>query len=288
MWRFLSRLQTEQPLLLFLALGAALFVADAALRGADGARDPGAPVLEIRGERARRLLERHPDAARRPPAPEALRAALGDWIEEEVLVREARAIGLEEGDVIVRRRLAQKMRAILEQLHPAPEPDDAALRAALAADPERYGHPATFDFEHVFLSRGRHGAALETAATDLLARLRGGADFRTLGDPAPTGPVVSGATSESVSRRYGGAFAAKLATLPLGAWHGPVASSLGAHLVRVTAREPFREASVDGVREALLRDLRAAGREAANRAALDALIARHALEIDADAAEDGE
>ena len=277
MWRLLSRLQTEQPLLLFLALGAVLFLADAALR--EGG-DPGAPVLEIEGEQARRLLERVPEAARRRPTPEELRAALGGWIEEEVLVREARAVGLAEGDVIVRRRLAQKMRAILEQLHPAPEPDDAALQARLEADPERYGHPARLDFEQVFFSRGRHGAALETVAAEALARLRDGEDFRGLGDPAPSGASLTGATPELVARRYGGAFASALAELPVGVWQGPIASSLGAHLVRVGARQPFREATLDEAREALVRDDRVERREALDREALDALIARHVIAIE--------
>ncbi len=280
MWRFLSRLQTEQPLLLFLAFGLALLGADALFRSGDPGG--GTPEIVIGGEQARRLLDRYPDAARQIPTPAQLRAVLGLWIEEEVLTREAQRIGLDAGDVIVRRRLAQKMQELLEQLHPVAEPSDGELRALLDADPMRYGHAATVSFEQVFLSRGRRGASLVADAAQVLEQLRiDGAGFRELGDSAPTGPVVSAATSDALRDRYGGAFAAALDSLPIGAWQGPIASSLGMHLVRITAREPGRSADLTEVRDKLARDWRIERRAALDREAIEAMIARYPIAVHA-------
>jgi parvulin-like peptidyl-prolyl isomerase len=43
---------------------------------------------------------------------------------------------------------------------------------------------------------------------------------------------------DMIARDYGAEFAARIATLPLREWDGPVQSGFGAHLVRVDARTP--------------------------------------------------
>ena len=62
------------------------------------------------------------------------------WIREEVLVREARALGFDRGDPVVRRRLVQKMEIWLasSEADEDGEVDDATLREAIARDPDRY------------------------------------------------------------------------------------------------------------------------------------------------------
>src|SRR6185295_2323909 len=96
---------------------------------------------------------RDPDAAE-------LQTRLDRWIDEQVLYREALALGLDRKDVIVRRQLTQKMRFLIEDATMPAEPSTAELQAWLEQHAERYGQPSTVSFQQVFLSRGRHGADL--------------------------------------------------------------------------------------------------------------------------------
>ncbi|MGH7860350.1 MAG: peptidyl-prolyl cis-trans isomerase [Candidatus Binatia bacterium] len=261
---FLHHLQTEQPLLLFLVLGLGVFLFDAWIHPTTGPDDDIRIVIPSEHVESLRVAER--DRSGREPTAAELRALLAPWIEEEALVRHALALGLERGDVIVRRRLAQKVRFLLEDASPLPEPSDAELEAWLAARPEAYGHPATLAFEQVFLSRGKHGDRLGEEAQRRLARLgERPDDFAGAGDPFLSGQTVAPSPVPELERTFGREFVAAIFDLPAGAWHGPVASRFGLHLVRITASEPFRPATLDEVRERVHVDVLAHRREERTR-----------------------
>src|SRR5215208_1621964 len=103
----------KEPLLHFLALGALLFAVHTAL-------DPGqeaatsAPVVRISAADAEWLRMMWTRQWRRPPTNTELTGLVADHLKEEVLAREAKALELDVGDTVVRRRLAQKMAFLLE------------------------------------------------------------------------------------------------------------------------------------------------------------------------------
>lgn len=243
----LSRLQRRHGLLLFLALGAALFAVDA--------------------------LRRAPES---PGAPQGEGAAAAQWLEDEVLYREALARGLDAGDPVVRRRLVQKMRLLLETSVDVAEPDQAEVRAWIDADPGRYGGIARVDLDHVFLSRSLRGAALGAQAEALAAMLRSGG-AAPASDPHPAGADLRGADARQLDRLFGEALAAELARLPQGEWRGPLRSALGLHLVRIHARE-LRAPDYAAVADRARRDLLLERRREATRLALGELKARYGVQ----------
>ncbi|WP_169577549.1 peptidyl-prolyl cis-trans isomerase [Sinimarinibacterium sp. CAU 1509] len=208
----LSRLQHRHAPLLFLALGAALFAADILHRST--------PPLVA------------PDAAAGQGATR--------WLEDEVLYREALARGLDDGDLIVRRRLAQKMRLLLETGVDVAEPDANTLQHWIDTHAERYGGVTQLSMDHVFLSRARHDTELEQDAERVAARLRADndvGDFAALSDPHPASTRIDNASSHDTERLFGKALAQQLAQLPEGGWQGPLSSPLGLHLVRIRSRQ---------------------------------------------------
>ncbi|MBI2383517.1 MAG: peptidyl-prolyl cis-trans isomerase [Gammaproteobacteria bacterium] len=280
MTRLWGRLRTglREPLARFLLLGLAIFAADRLLTGGDAASRGSRIVVTASQQDALRaaFLAEH---GRAPDAAE-LRARLDRWLDEEVLYREALALGLDRRDAIVRRQLTQKMRFLIEDGGVPPEPAPAELQAWLDRYPERYGKPRTVSFDQVFLSRGRHGAGLAQAAAQAAVRLgQAPDDFVGLGDPFLVGQVVSQADAGQLRRDFGADFAAALEQAPDGRWSGPLASSFGLHLVRVTARGAFRPARLEEVLERVRQDYRLAQRERRNRAALDRLRARYRIEF---------
>ncbi len=247
----LSRLQQRHALLLFLALGAALFTAE-------GLRRP-TPTLAA-------------------PGVVGAGASAQQWLEEEVLYREALARGLDEGDLIVRRRLAQKMRLLLETSVDVPEPDTAQLRAWIDAHPARYGGLEHLSLSHVFLSRSLRGTQLGDDAVRVAAQLRSGAvqEIERLGDPHPGGTQLQRVTHRELERLFGTPVTAQLLELPVGSWEGPIASAFGIHFVYVRQRQ-LGTPDYAAVHDRAQRDFLIEQRRIATAVALTDLKARYGL-----------
>jgi hypothetical protein len=244
----LSRLQQRHALLCFVLFGGLLFLVDRL-------RQP-APLLIP------------PEAIEQGAAPQ--------WLEDEVLYREALARGLGEGDLIVRRRLIQKMRQLLETGVDLAAPDEAVLAAWIEAHPARYGGLERIDFDHLFLSRARHGAALTAEAQRLGAQLKAepNLDWAAFGDPHPAGTGVEGASGRDLERLFGSALASELGALPAGDWQPPLISAQGAHLVRIRQRE-LRPPDVAAVAQRAQRDWLIEQRRAQTDAAIQDLLSRY-------------
>lgn len=148
-------------------------------------------------------------------------AALDRFVREEALVREARALGLDEDDPIVRRQLVRRMEAIR---------GERATR-----EPMPRLHEEAVAMEHVFFSRSRRGEACESDARDALARLRAGE--LVAGDPFVAGARFDAITTSRLERTFGAGFAERaLPALRSRGWEGPIPSAYGQHLVRGAER----------------------------------------------------
>ena len=107
-----------------------------------------------------------------------------DHIREEVLYREALALGLDRDDTIIRRRLRQKMEFISDDFAAQAEPNDEELRAHLNSHAAAFAVEPRFTFRQIYLDPQRRGGNLARGASRLLAELELARD-RT--DPAELG-----------------------------------------------------------------------------------------------------
>ena len=271
----------RSPLTLFLLFGIALFAADRLLNGSTIDRAVDDRDIRITSSQQLALREAFQAEHGRQPSDAELRASLTFWIDEQVLYREAMALNLDRADVVVRRQLAQKMRFLLEQGTALTPPSDAALQAWLTQHASLYGSPPAVDFEHVFLSRGRHGDMLLAHAEQIRQQLSRRPDaWQALSDPFASGLTLRQATPVLLRAEFGPSFAPAIEQLPQGQWSGPVASSFGLHLVRITARSAFQPASLDAVRAEVLRDYEIAERKRLSREALARLKAGYRIRFE--------
>ena len=199
---------------------------------------------------------------------------------EEILVREALALGLDRGDSIVRRRLIQKMEFLIENTEPVPAPTEAELEAYLTAHPERYASPTRVSITQVFVSTQRAGTRAEAEAAALGAQLEGGADPATLGDPFLRGRDFRLHSQGDLAGIFGAPFAAAVLALPDATWSAPIRSSFGFHVVRVSERRPGAPATLAGARERVEREWRDERRQVLNRDARARLRARYVVRVD--------
>src|SRR5262245_46124584 len=132
----------REPLLHFALLGAAVFALNA---WRDDKRPPeiGAAKIQVTAAVIERLRAGYERQFGQAPDATELSGLVTAHVREEILYREALALGLEQDDTIVRRRLAQKMEFLSDDLTGAAQPDDAALRAYFATNAERYAKPAS-------------------------------------------------------------------------------------------------------------------------------------------------
>ena len=183
------------------------------------------------------------------------------WLRDELLFREALALGLERGDEIVRRRLILKMETILSAVDREASEDE--LTAFMAENRSDFIARANMSFDHVFFSRDRR----DDARADALDAQR---DESPRGDAFMLGEREVRRSPEQLDQRFGERFGEHVAALDGDGWLGPVQSRYGWHLVRITERNVSTEPSLDAVRahvEAAWRDRerRAQLREAIDR-----------------------
>lgn len=165
-------------------------------------------------------------------ADEAQRQALAhNYAEEEVLFREARALGLDEGDTIIRRRMVQKMRFLVEDAIPVAEPTEQDLLQVLAQHPGRFEAESAARFTQVILPSQRSEAEVQA----VLAQARAGRPeaAAALGISLATAPAEGLLPRALIERRYGVKVAEAAVQGPLQTWQGPVLGPHGWHLVYV-------------------------------------------------------
>lgn len=177
----------------------------------------------------------------REPTVEELRGQVNRMIRDQVLSREAVALGLDEGDLVIRRRLAQKMDFLFTGLAEAEEPSDEELQELLDENPGDYQEPGRVSFRHVYFNteqRGEDpaGAAARQLADQLNSGAVGASDVSTSGDSFLLPTSFSNETVASIQGQFGPRFAEALEELEPGAWHAPVVSAYGLHAVRVEER----------------------------------------------------
>src|SRR5208282_6285844 len=104
----------------------------------------------------------------RQPTSAEFQAMVEDKVREEVLYREALAMGLDKDDTIVKRRMAQKMQFLAEDVAAAHEPSTAELKEWFAKNAGRFSLPGRVSFRHLYFSFDKHGEKTAAAAAAAL------------------------------------------------------------------------------------------------------------------------
>ena len=235
----------REPLLHFLLAGAAIFALSGWL-GRDDERQIEVSASDIDHLRALAAKQwgREPDAAQ-------LDTLVQAHVREEVLVREAIAAGLDKDDVVVRRRLAQKMDFLAQEA--VAEPSEEELRHFHREHSERYALSPTLSFTHLYFSRDGQGDPPASRAAEALKVLRSGGQAQ--GDRFMLPSTLSKQSRGDIARDFGEPFADAVIALVTGTWAGPIESAHGLHLVRVDTRQPGRAANFEEVRPRVRNDL---------------------------------
>jgi len=241
----------KEPLLHFLVLGTLLFAVYSRLNRSLPDNKSTAGTVRITSNEIAWLKETWSRQWQREPTRDELRGLVTDFLKEELLAREARALGLDQNDTIVRRRLAQKLEFLVQDTSRLAEPTEEDLRRFYEANPERFQTDARISFTHVFFSREKRANAA-TEAKAALSDLSRGANPADFGDRLLVDSEVVDADMHSVAGQFGREFAEAVFTLKPGAWNGPIESGYGLHLVRVSEVKPANRREFSQVKTQVL------------------------------------
>ncbi len=240
----------REPLLHFLLLGMALFGISRFVKPAADRTAPSRQIV-LTLDDLRQLQIGFAAQWQRPPTQPEMLALIESRIREEILYREALAMGLDKDDTIVKRRMAQKMEFLAEDVSSSHEPTTDELKAWFAKNTAMFAQPARVTFRHIYFSPDKRGKSAWSDAKAALGKLGGKPASWTgaaaLGDPFMFQDYLADRTSDQIAKDFGPPFARALFAQKPGAWTGPIESGYGWHLVFLDTLTPERVSSFEEV-----------------------------------------
>jgi peptidyl-prolyl cis-trans isomerase C len=234
---------SREPLLHFLLIGIALFAVYAYMhRGRLGVESSRQIVLSL--DELRQMDMYFESQWHRQPTPAELQAMVEDKVREEVLYREGLAMGLDKDDTIVKRRMAQKMQFLAEDVAAAHEPSTAELKTWFEKNKDKFALPSRISFRHLYLSPDKRGKNAQGDAAKALAKITGQPEdtklATSLSDPFMFQDYYGDRAPSAIAKEFGPTFAVAVEKLKPGSWQGPIESGYGWHLVFVDTVIPGR------------------------------------------------
>jgi len=225
-----------EPLLHFLLLGLILFVAYAYMqRGRGGIESSKQIALSLDDLRTMDMY--FESQWHRQPTPAEFQAMVEDKVREEVLYREALAMGLDKDDTIVKRRMAQKMQFLAEDVAAAHEPSTTELKAWFDKNSNKFALPSRYSFRHLYFSPDKRGKNAQEDAAKALTKIAGQPEDSklavSLADQFMFQDYYGDRAPDALAKEFGPQFVVALEKLKPGSWQGPVESGYGWHLVYI-------------------------------------------------------
>jgi peptidyl-prolyl cis-trans isomerase C len=233
----------REPLLHFLVIGAALFAVGDLVSGRGGGVEPSRQIA-LTVDEAVQLVQVFQSQWGREPTPEEFGRLVENKVQQEVLYREALAMGLDKDDEIVKRRMAQKMQFLAEDVAAAREPTPDELKSWFEQHSETFALPPRLSFRHLYFSPDKRGARARDDAVRALEKLAGQPEesplAASLADPFMFQDYYRDRAPDYLGKEFGPEFAIAVAKLVPGSWQGPIESGFGWHLVFVDTAIPGR------------------------------------------------
>ena len=168
----------------------------------------------------------------RKPNQNELINIINDYIQEEILYREALALGLDENDRIIKRRLAQKITFLKQETFLEKPPIDEIINFYKSNIDLYYINP-TFSFTHYFFSNEENGKKRAEVFFEQLINKT----TLSKSDPFLLGKNFAYKSSDQIDRDFGMDFSNHFNTMQTDIWSKPIQSSFGFHIVKIVDKQ---------------------------------------------------
>jgi parvulin-like peptidyl-prolyl isomerase len=272
----------REPLVHFLVIGAAIFM----LFGLVGQRDVDEKerAITITSGEINWLTDAWQKRWNRPPTAEERDGLIQQYLREMILYREAVAMGLDKDDTVIRRRLAQKLEFLSQDLITPQPPSEDELQSYFEAHIDRYQAPDLITLTHVFIDPDKRGnqtlVDAEVIKKQLQALKEPPQDARSYGDPFMLQSYYPERSEAELLKLFGSGFARSVFELAPQQWHGPVLSGYGTHLVYVHDHQKAQPPVFADVKEQVRLEWESDKREQLNEQFVASIIARYDVTIE--------
>jgi hypothetical protein len=267
----------KEPLFHFLIIGAMIFILFSIVNKEE---DTGAGnKIVVTAAEIQRFSDNWSKKWNRPPTETELKGLIDSYIKEEVYYREALALGLDQDDTVLRRRLMQKMEFLSNDLAELNQPDETALNKYFLDNQEKYEIPPRISFTHIYFSLDKRGEKALEDAKSVLARLtvmrapERGDSFMLQYDFVQETPF-------EVERLFGKRFAEQLFKSEISTWKGPIESGYGFHLVRISEKVDPQMPELSSVIDKVRTDLMFEQRQRVNKEIYEKFKERYEIVIE--------
>lgn len=267
----------KEPLLHFLLIGAGLFALYAGLNPNANLPDQ---QLVIKQGQINHLVQRFERVWMREPTEQELQQLIEDFVIEEIYYREAQALGIDQDDPVIRRRLRQKMEVYSDTLATTLAPTDEQLTQYLNKHPEKFKTDNRYSFEQIYVNTDRPTQELQQFINAIAINLQ--QSKPAAGDSTLLADRYLMIRSSELERTFGQGFAQRLDTLPLQQWHGPIESGLGVHFIKLTTRQAGELPSLPAARASVEHEWRFDQAQQIEKEMRDKLLAKYDVVIDSD------
>jgi|TARA_B110000263_G_scaffold87786_1_gene76711 hypothetical protein len=258
-------------LLAFFSIGLFIFILDILFEDFSDDKTIIIFDVELQG-----LIDTWTNQVGRGPSKEELNGIINQLVEEEILYREALNLGLDKNDIIIKRRLSQKIGFLKQEEIRLPTSKE--IKKYFENNQSTYVLPQQYSFTHIYFNVDKDGNSRAIKALNDWKEL----DKLSYGDPFLLGKNFSLKTSKEITRDFGENFSKGMDKAPVNNWFGPLKSSYGSHLVFVSSVVVERMPELKEVRSQLIADLQTKQKEEDFKLYLDSLRKEYKVQVNTD------
>ena len=185
----------------------------------------------------------------RPPTDHDLKGIINQLVEEEILYREALKLNLDKDDIIIKRRLAQKI-GFLKQEEQNQPPTESELKIYFESKESNYYMEKRFSFTHLYYSKDKNGSERAAQALEVINQQTEIPDS----DPFLVGKNFINKTLKEIDRDFGKGFSNNFSQGVKGSWLGPFNSIYGTHLIKISTIVEAKKPNYEEVKKVVLMD----------------------------------
>jgi hypothetical protein len=236
----------KDPLLHFLLFGAVIYIASTFLDTNDNNKQQ----INVSAGQIQHLATLHQKTWQRPPSQEELKSLVDDYVLEQAAYLEGVRLGLDRDDIVIKRRLRQKLDFIAEESVSKPTATDEQLNSYIADNADKFRQPPTLTFRQIYLDPKIYGDASSQKAIALLASLKNepNQDITLLDNRGLFKQFYKTQSTLELNRLLGIEFTSNVLKLTPHSWHGKVRSNYGVHFVYIEKNTAGRLPSLDEIR----------------------------------------
>jgi parvulin-like peptidyl-prolyl isomerase len=239
-----------EPLVQFFILGVLLFLLTSYIRQY---KDKQSREIIVDNERIGMMVMNYKTQTGYLPNKQQLDAMIENYIREEISYREAKKIGLDKDDEIIRRRLSQKFNFLQTDLTEAAQPSDKDLKQFYDQHFQMFQKEVTVSFSHIYFTADNSTDNIaKQKALNVLEQLKNSKLQRApgKGDRFPLQYDYTDQAAIDIQQNFGDKpILQELFKAPLHKWIGPVQSGYGWHLIFISKRNNAAAITFESIKE---------------------------------------